>query len=190
VASRIVLVRHGPSAGVMDGRSRDRAEVASWLDARDAVGIEPQSQPPSRLTRLAGEATHLIASNLPRAIESAQRLANGRQIHVSPLLREIPLAIPNVSGRFPLWMWGTLIHLRWSYRIARGTDASAADVARAAAAVEWLAPFSSSDTLVVVVTHGVFRRLMAKQLTLVGWKSDGRHGGYSPWSSWHFIFAR
>jgi broad specificity phosphatase PhoE len=170
----------------MDGHWRDRREVASWLDARDAVGIEPLSQPPSRLIDLADEATHLIASDLPRAIESAQRLANGRQVHVSSLLREIPLPIPNVSGRLPLWMWGTLIHLRWSYCIARGTDASSSDVARVASAVEWLAHFTSGDTLAVVVTHGVFRRLMAKEVVRMGWRSDGRHGGYSPWSSWHF----
>ena len=38
----------------------------------------------------------------------------------------------------------------------------------------------------LVVTHGVFRRLLAKELIAQGWAGVVRRGGYRPWSFWLF----
>lgn len=186
MAPRIVLVRHGPSAHVHAGRAIDRAGMEAWRAAYDAAGIQAVSRPPSALIELAAAAGHVVASDLPRAVASAERLAPGRRIETSPLLRETPLAIPAWPTRLPLNGWAALITIRWGYRILRGADAAADELARAAAAAEWLAGLTVDGSLAVAVTHGAFRRLVAKQLLTRGWACTSRHGGYRPWSAWSF----
>jgi broad specificity phosphatase PhoE len=183
MAARIVLVRHGPSAHVDEGGPVDHSAMLVWRDSYDAAGIRADAQPPIALRDLVAKATHLISSDLLRAVESAERLAPHREIQMSELLREAPLAIPSWPTRLPFLGWVMLIHLAWQYRIVRGTDPPEADRARAAAAAEWLAGLVSDGSTAVVVTHGVFRRLLAKDLVSRGWKAT-RQDGYRHWSAW------
>ena len=119
-AARIGLVRHGPSAHVPAAGAIDRAGVEKWRDAYDSAGIRTDSEPPAALVRIAANASHIIASDLNRAVRSAERLAPRRQIRVSELFREAPLAIPRWPTRLPPGVWGAFITLGWSYRIVRG----------------------------------------------------------------------
>lgn len=186
MTTRIILIRHGPSAHAVGGLL-DRSGVLQWRDAYDAAGIRPNARPPASLVQLARDATHLITSDLPRAVASAEALGSQHSIRVSELLREAPLAIPNWPTRLPLALWGTLIHAVWSYRISRGADATDADLARAVAASEWLASIVTEGSTALVVTHGVFRRLLGQQLMRRGWTDEGRDGGYQHWSAWSFL---
>ena len=79
-----------------------------------------------------------------------------------------------------------MTHLAWGFRIAFGTEVPDAERARAASAAEWLAGQVADGSTVLVVTHGVFRRLLAERLLSIGWTSAGRRGGYAPWSAWTF----
>src|SRR6187549_676652 len=78
--SRIVLVRHGPSAHVAEARLLDRAALQQWRSAYDDAGIRPSELPPHALIAQAAAANHVIASDMRRAMESASRLAPGRSI--------------------------------------------------------------------------------------------------------------
>jgi broad specificity phosphatase PhoE len=183
---RVVLVRHGPSAHFQTSGSIDRSAVLKWRDAYDAAGIRTISQPPPALIQTAADATHIVASDLPRAIASAQRLAPRREIRVSPLFRETPIPVPHWPTRLPLSIWEMLIHAAWNYRILRGIDVTPTDRAQAAQAAEWLSGLIADGSTALIVTHGVFRRLLAKQLVSLGWRSSARRGGYNHWSSWTF----
>jgi broad specificity phosphatase PhoE len=182
--TRLILVRHGESSHGVRRGLLDAAGVQQWRDAYDLAGITDRSMPPQTLVRRVADATHIVASDLPRAIASAERLAGGRRIHTSPLLREIPLPIPRLPMRAPLAAWGTAMHLAWSYRVVR-RDKSADELARVGAAIEWLTSVAGSE-LTVVVTHGVFRSSLARELLRLGWVSEGRKGGFSHWSEWTF----
>ena len=186
MTARIVLVRHGQSSHGRFGGAIDRAGVEAWRAAYDAAGIHDASHPPPELLQLAVDATHIIASDLRRAVVSAERLAPRRSVQVSGLLREMPLAIPRWPTRLPMAAWEALIHLNWSYQMLRRIDAPPADAARAAAASQWLAEVAHDGSIALVVTHGVFRRLVAKELINLGWISTGRRGGYNHWSAWSF----
>jgi hypothetical protein len=185
MAGRIILVRHGPSAHIHTG-AIDRAGLEKWRDAYDAAGIQSTCRPPAELMRIVADADHVIASDLPRAIASAERVAPGREVRVSDLFREIPLDIPRWPTRLPLSGWSTLIFLSWVARIIRGIDHSAADRARAVSAGKLLAEIVADGSTAVVLTHGVFRRHLARQLVRDGWVSMGRQSGYQHWSAWHF----
>jgi len=183
MAPRIVLVRHGPSAHVDERGAVDYTGINKWQASYDGAGIRADAQPPDALRKLVASATHLVSSDLRRAIESAERLAPGRQLRTSVLLREAPLAIPNWPTRLPLLGWAMIIHLAWQYRIVRGADPPDVDRTRAAAAGQWLSELVSDGSTAVVVTHGVFRRLLALDLVSRGWKAR-RDGGYRHWSAW------
>lgn len=155
--------------------------------AYDAAGIQADAHPPESLRRLAGDATHVIASDLPRALGSAQRLGAARAIVTSDLLRESALSIPNWEIRMPIAAWGLLISAAWFYRIARGTDMSVVERARTSAAADWLIEMVDTDSTLLAVTHGAFRRMLAKELTSRGWTCAERQGGYRNWSAWTFI---
>ncbi len=186
MTAQIVLVRHGPSAHVHRDWMIDHDGIQSWRDEYDLAGIQLNSQPPTRLVQIADAATHIIASDLLRAVASAESLAPQREIEVSDLLREVPLKLPHWPTRLPLVVWEILIHVAWSYRIVRGIDSTEQDRARAAAAAKWLGEIVTNGSTALVVTHGVFRRLLAQQLLLSGWTNTGRRGGYSHWSFWTF----
>ena len=185
MAARIVLVRHGPSAFNVGGVF-DRRGVERWRDQYDSAGIQSDARPPASLVHMAREATHLIASDMPRALASARALESPHEIRVSELLREAPLAIPHWPTRLPLVAWGALIHAAWSYRIARGVDETDVDQTRAEAASEWLTSLVTEGSTALVVTHGVFRRLLGKHLVRRGWTTGPRDGGYGHWSTWSF----
>jgi broad specificity phosphatase PhoE len=187
MTARIVLVRHGPSAHVERSILLDRGGVEAWREAYDAAGIQADARPPESLTRVAATATHVVASDLPRALGSAQRIGARRAILSSELLRESSLAIPNWEIRMPLGLWGMLISTAWFYRIARGTDMSAAEQSRTAAAADWLLGMTSGAATLLVVTHGVFRRMLSTELRARGWTCAERAGGYRHWSAWTFV---
>jgi broad specificity phosphatase PhoE len=184
--ARLVLVRHGLSAHTHRG-AVDRDGVQRWRDAYDTAGIHPHPAPPAALAALASDAAHVIASDLPRAVESAKLLAPTRAIRIEPLMREAPLAIPRWPTRLPLSVWGVIMYAGWSYRRLRGTDVMEPDFVRAEVAARWLAELVADGATALVVTHGVFRQLLGTHLVRLGFSEAGRAGGYRHWSAWTFV---
>ena len=180
-----MLVRHGLSSHTHRGPV-DRAGVERWQEAYDAAGIQPEPPPPQELVTLATESAHIVASDLKRAIESAKLLAPQREIRIEPLLREAPMPIPSWPTPLPLVVWGTVMYARWSYRRIRGADVTDPDWQRAATAGRWLTDLVADGSTAVVVTHGIFRKLLATHLTLLEWTAATRIGGYRHWSAWAF----
>lgn len=189
MTARLILVRHGPSAHTHRG-VLDYTGVQRWRDAYDAAGIRANEQPPPSLTLLAAGATQIVASDLRRAVESAERLAPQREIQVSPLLREAPLAIPRWPTHLPLAGWDALMHAAWMYRRLRGTDPTGPEWTRAQEAAQWLASLVADGATALVVTHGVFRHLVATHLARLGWMRAGQRGGYHNWSFWSYAVPR
>src|SRR5689334_19726459 len=107
----IHLVRHGRSALVHDGSWFRWTDVGSYEDAYDAHGIRDDDGPGDELHALVARKPLLVASDLPRAIASAQRLAPEGEIQLSPLLREIRLEPPRwVPLRLPIQVWDAFSH--------------------------------------------------------------------------------
>ena len=187
---RILLVRHGHSAHNGPAGWMDAAGVLRWRDAYDAAGILDDSYPPPALVREVASADCLIASDMPRAIASAERLAPGRAVRVVPLVREMYLDLPAwLVARWPLRVWEVCISAHWMVRELRGAIATPAEFRRAEDAVAALEEIAASVDTMVVVTHGAFRRLLAMRLIERGWAAGARTGGYSNWSVWRFSSA-
>ena len=181
----IHLVRHGRSALVHDGRWFTWAEVPAYEDAYDAAGIRDDDRPDGELAAIVAQNPLIVASDLPRAIASAQRLAADRSFPVSPLLREIRLEPPRwVPVRLPIQMWDVFSHVQWSYRLF--SDADHEYVRRAGQAIDWLIGRAAKSAAIVAVTHGGFRRILDAQLVARGWKRGFEKKRYHNWSVWSY----
>src|SRR5205085_4441187 len=90
--------------------------LRQFEDAYDAAGI--LDEPPSALVQAARSADVLAASDLRRALESAQRLAPDKELKISPLLREFRLEPPDwIPVPLPIQMWDVMNHAQWSWRL-------------------------------------------------------------------------
>jgi broad specificity phosphatase PhoE len=161
------------------------ADVHSYEDAYDAAGIRDDDRPDLELKSLVGAERLVVASDLPRAVASARRLAPDRDVQLSPLLREIRLEPPRwIPVRLPIQIWDVFSHVQWSYRLASNADHEY--VRRAREAVDWLADHAARSSAVVAVTHGGFRRILDARLVGRGWKRAFAKKSYANWSVWSY----
>jgi hypothetical protein len=190
----ILLVRHGRSAHVARGwMSVD--DVRRWMTAYDAAPIAPHDAPPPALVQLGATADVVVASDLPRAVTSAARLASPERVTVSPLLREAPLEcahepLPRLGGaRMPFHAWGLVHGARWlgaSWRGAPPPGVDAPVLARADECAEWLVSLAAPGTRVLAVTHATFRSVVSAALVRRRWRQPERRG-LRHWSAWHHM---
>jgi broad specificity phosphatase PhoE len=159
--------------------------VREFEDAYDAAGIVHDCVLPADLLRASLNVDIFFASDLPRAVSSAHRLAQQRDVVTSPLLREIRLEPPRwIPLRLPIAAWDVLSHLQWSYRLVVGADHDS--VRRAEAAADWLEQHARCSTTLLVVTHGGFRRILAARFIARRWQLAPGRASYANWSSWEF----
>jgi broad specificity phosphatase PhoE len=133
---------------------------------------------------VAERAQVIAASDLPRALASARRIAPARDPEVTPLLRELRLEPPTWMPRLPIQAWDAISHVQWSVRLMRGTPHDV--VRRASDAAEWLGKHAADAATVVAVTHGGFRRVIANRLEAQGWRAGLERRSYANWSVWSF----
>ena len=184
--SRVALVRHARSAHVHTGWI-DASGFRAWREAYEAAGIVEGERAPADLERLAASAGLVISSDAPRAIASAHLLAPGREIVVSPLLRELDLEGPDLGGlRLPLAGWALAVGVRTLLLTLRRQHPSASEAARVDKAAAWLEELSLQHPLIVVVTHASFRRQLSRRLTQKGWQAEPGRRSLRPWSTWLF----
>jgi broad specificity phosphatase PhoE len=185
MSEELILIRHGRSAHVqtawmdLDGFHR-------WREAYDAVGILATEAPPAELRERVERAGVLVCSDALRTVESARLLANGRNVIVSPLLRERVVSPPALRAvRLPLIGWALAYGIRWLYReITSRPHAPDDEIERAREAAEWLEGLAREHRSIAVVTHASFRSLLAGTLMARGWTAGAGRKRSSHWSAW------
>ena len=154
-----------------------------FVERYDAAPIRADDAPPTFLKEAARSAGTVVASDLARAITSAQALAPGRDVITTPLLRELSFDVPSWGPKLPLRVWDGLHHLAWTMRLLMRAENE--HTRRAVLAAEWLEAHASTTGTTLVITHGGFRRLVHAQLLHRGWRSHGLWHRYHNWSVWN-----
>ncbi|HEY4304742.1 MAG TPA: histidine phosphatase family protein [Gemmatimonadaceae bacterium] len=180
--SRLLLVRHGPSAHVHDGTWIDAVSARQFELSYDAAAIRVDENPPASLVESARSADLVLASDLARAVASARAIAPGREPTTSPLLRELAFRPPTWGPKLPLAMWDAIEFMQWSTHLFVGIETPETERARAAA--KWIDDQAATHALTVVVTHGAFRRLLTVKLEQRGWNRSPERRQYHNWSTW------
>jgi len=185
IERRIVLVRHGRSEHVHAGWI-DMAGFLRWRETYEAAGIDVRETPPQALRTMAAGAGMIVASDASRAVESARLLSPGAHVAVSPLVRELELAPPNLGPlRLPMAGWALAYGVRMLIRSR--AHVTAAERERAREAGRWLAGLTEKHGLIVVVTHASFRSALAKALESERWRNETPRRSSAHWSAWSFL---
>ena len=166
----------------------DAVGFKRWRDVHDDAGLDPTDSVPGGVLSVVAKSEVIVCSDLRRSVESAHRIAPSRIIVQTALLRESNLPIPSwLPIRLPVAAWDALIHIQWGVQILQRADTSIDDLRRAEQVLTWLGNQEQFNGAVAVVTHGVFRRILANRAVKLGWTELTRRRSYKYWSVWSFL---
>jgi broad specificity phosphatase PhoE len=183
----ILLVRHGRSSLSQKTPRLSAAEFRMWIESYHQHGIAADSRPSDSLLAEARAVALVVCSDLPRAVESAHRIAPGRDIAVNPHLREAGWPLPGNWGglRLPLLMWDWSFHRLWRCGARSvGESANAARV-RAREVCAWLELRAQKQSPILVVGHGTFNQFLATELRRHHWQGPRRPADHYWGATWY-----
>lgn len=175
----IIIARHGePDAdrrAVMDWRGYEH-----WWADYDLAGLKSGQSAPEGLCGQAASAHSIFASTLPRAVQTAEACAGGREVTQNSVFVEAPLPPPPMPGRFSARTWGVYARCSWWLGMARGKETRPQAEIRAEEAVAILIEAAQHGD-VALFAHGWFNRMMRPVLRRHGYVCV-RDGGDDYWS--------
>jgi broad specificity phosphatase PhoE len=148
-----------------------KAQVSQWIEAYNKSGIREAETYPSDTIKAVTLSSLVVTSDFTRAIESADVLNSDSNREVDSLFREAELPIPYffpslVKLRPSIWL--VLLRSLWLVGVTKGCE-SLQESGKVAAK---LISYAEKEGSVVLVGHGVFNRLIAKQLRKKGWRCN------------------
>jgi broad specificity phosphatase PhoE len=184
----IVVARHGRPRGDRTVRIDWRGFIEWWAEY-DRSGLCEGERPPERLLSQARAAHAIFASTLPRAIETAQAVAEGRAVIQDPIFVEAAMPPPPLPGRWTPRLWGPLARCAWWMGRAAGQESRLEAEQRAQAAVATLTARALRGETVLLLAHGWFNRMMRPVLRAQGWRCIEDQGD-SYWSYRRYVKRR
>ncbi|MCB2112754.1 MAG: histidine phosphatase family protein [Parvularculaceae bacterium] len=183
MTGRIITARHGRPNLARDMRIA-AADYGAWWSQYDASGLHPDERPPQSLIDLAGGATTVLSSTLPRAIETARHATQGeRDVPADPLFVEAPLPPPPVPFlKLSPTTWGVISRTFWFLGYApAGVENHAGAWRRVDEIAARLAGLAEKGD-VLLCAHGYLNWMIDRKLRASGWRRAGREGGNHYWS--------
>ena len=185
----ITLARHGEPA--LSRRISLTAEgYRRWWAAYEEGGILAGQAPPQDLLHLTRDAQVVFASTRRRALETAEAVAAGRSFAADPIFIEAPLPPPPFPAmlRMNPKTWGFVSRCAWWFLrySPPGEENRAVAEARAREACDRLVRTAETEGDVVLVAHGFFNAMLARELKKRRWrKVEDR--GYAYWAIKRFV---
>lgn len=175
---QITLARHGKPALRLDSWVVPMG-MPEWLRHYDQAGIVAGAAPAATLAQ-ATAARVLASSTLPRCVQSAQRLAQGREFLREAVFCEAELPYPHcLYPKLPPLAWDALFRLAWFYGISAHARPQPQTAQRARQAAQRLIQLAQENGSVFLVGHGLMSVLIARELLALGWRGPQRPGsGY------------
>ena len=162
------IIRHGKPDVPANARRVTREEFNQYLVDYDQAGLSAEEAERLSLRyRDYPKPGLVLASDLPRALETAKIFARGTPIVTDPLLREVPVQLPQydgwfLNGRWPGEVWWSYLRLAWF----RGLQRETPDVSRARArqAIELLEAHRYRYGPLAIVSHSGFLLILINQM--------------------------
>lgn len=174
----IILMRHGKPDHHSGGRLPALA-MAEWCEAYDMSLVA--DMPPDRCQEVAATANYIVASPLPRACSSLEKL--GLELDaVDPLFSEVSLPIMRLGyPNLPPSLWLFALRLMWLCGYAGSVESYQQAERRAEQAAAKLIALSARGN-VLLAGHGIMNKLIARQLRKQGWMAE-KHASSRYWST-------
>jgi broad specificity phosphatase PhoE len=175
----ITLIRHGKSLWT-ENKPITAQEFRNWVEQYDSQGVyEEKSYPPETLRKIRA-ATIVITSDLKRSKDSAEYIKPNGTVISNSLFRETEMPFVKIGGlRLHASIWGVILRCLWFMGCSNRCESVSGAKRRAEAAASFLAKSALEHYNVVLVGHGFFNRMIAKELIKNGWigkrQSGARH---------------
>ena len=169
----ITLVRHGEPA--LSRRVKlDWRGYVEWWAKYDQAGLLEGQTPPAILHKFANEARYIFSSTLPRSIETAEAVCDGKGFTSLEALIEAPLPPPHLPSFIKLtpnsYAWGFLARVCWWYLNFHGTvEGREVAKVRARKVAEFLFDKAREGGDVLVLAHGFFNLMVSIELKKMGY---------------------
>ncbi len=173
---KIVLLRHGkpkiPELGKLAVH-----EFHDWITAYNSAPLDSRSKPAKETVEMAKFCNTIVCSDLPRSIESAQRL-EVKNIHcIDVIFREFELpSLENIPRygvlKFSPDIWAVLYRILWFMGYASHCESFATAKQRAHNAANILHKKAEHSETVFLVGHSLLNSFIAKQLRAKGWQGS------------------
>lgn len=166
----ITLIRHGKSK-LTENDKMTCGDFQQWVEKYDNNGVFEESTYPSETIEKIATAKLVVTSDLKRAVESAQFLNPAVRVISDPMFRETEL--PRIAMKllkFKPNSWAVILRILWLCGNSNECESLSAAKLRAKKAAQQLTDLAAENGSVALVGHGVFNRLIAKELQKQGWK--------------------
>ncbi|QGQ45749.1 histidine phosphatase family protein [Metabacillus sediminilitoris] len=167
----ISLIRHGKSLWTVNNPITCK-EFKDWIENYDCNGVYEENSYPPETIKTISNAKVVITSDLKRSIDSARYLNPNIKTISDPLFREIEFPIPPTK----LWgvklnpnTWAVFLRCLWFSGYSSGCESLNDAKNRAKKASKRLVVNAKENDVAVLVGHGFFNMMIAKELQKLGW---------------------
>lgn len=154
-----------------------------WIESYNLSGLCPTSKPTQTALTLASKCNVVVCSQLPRSIQSAEAL-NINDIALSHLQFN-EAGLPNADWRtlkLSPMTWVVIFRVLWFFGYSNNSESYQDAKIRAKNSALKLIALAKKHENILFVGHGIFNKLIAKELKSLGWS-----GPYNPGSKhWSF----
>lgn len=175
----ITLIRHGQSLWT-ENKPMTGHEFIKWVEQYDSHGVCEETFYPQTTIEKIKAANIVITSDLKRSLESAKHLKPNVNVISNSLFRETEMPVAQIGGlRLHASMWAVILRCSWFMGYSKGCESVSEAKRRAEAAARFLVERAKEHQTVVLVGHGFFNRMIAKELIKNGWtgnrKTSAKH---------------
>ena len=171
VAMGISFIRHGKSQCIDDNRITCK-EFRKWTELYNCTGVYKEDMYPQETIKALSCSKTVFTSNLKRSLDSANFLNPNIALISDPLFRETELPQPSINFlgiKLKPTIWAVLLRCLWLVGYSRRCESLSDAKSRAKKASNCLVEYAEAKESVVLVGHGFFNLLIAKELQKTGW---------------------
>jgi len=172
VRVEISLIRHGQSI-FQEKEKITNAQFIDWVKGYDEHGVVQEKQYPKEAMDRIKQSNIIITSDLIRSKESATYLSPNGTFTSNSLFREVELPVSKrkwMGMRLKPFVWLVIYRILWVLGYSNECESYHEANLRARKAAESLIELASKHERVSLVGHGIFNRLIAKELQAQGWE--------------------
>jgi len=172
----IILLRHGkpnnPSLNKIKAFS-----FKSWIESYNYSGLCSTSIPSKTALSIANKCNAIVCSELTRSIESAEALKIKNITLSHSQFNEAGLPSANWRGlKLSPNAWAVIFRILWLFGYSNNSESYKESKLRAENSAKKLIELAKEHKSVLFVGHGIYNKLLAKQLKSLGWSGPSNPG--------------
>lgn len=171
IIMKIILLRHG-KPNLVPSKKISANDFTQWINDYNHAQLCSDSLPQDAIIEQTKNNALIISSTLRRSIDSAQKLQPAQVIISDALFNEAEM--PSTTWLFPklpTQIWAIAFRLAWrlGFTGTNNVESFKQASSRARLAANELIQHAKHHDEIILVGHGIFNRLLTKQLKSSDW---------------------